>query len=90
MEKITFSTDEVWNDEKEYIVFWAKKNNEEIICRIDKNALNDHFNAEQSTPLSAFRENRIKINQIAENKIQKGDYTIDGTILITTLSMAQY
>lgn len=83
--KIKFSGNNAWDKAKESMSFQVEIDGKTKRCLISREALEDHFGADQSkTPEEAFDDNQTIIEGIAEIKIKNGQVDSDGEYFIRT------
>ena len=80
----TFPPGEAYDATTMTVNFPADNNGQRIACRISEEALQDHFGANGTPPLGAFRGNRPTIEAKAEALIRNARFENDGGILIRT------
>lgn len=66
------------------LVFWGQDGETRVRCAISREALDDHFKADNRDKLEVFQANRQAIEQHARNKYLAGDTEADGSVLIRT------
>lgn len=73
-----------WNGDRMTLDFPAKVDGKRIVCRVSREALDDHFEAKASGYEAAFLNNWARIKDVAQRKINRDDYSDDGSILVST------
>jgi transcriptional regulator with XRE-family HTH domain len=77
--------DDRFKDEMERISFWGQDGEKKILCRISREALDDHFSdRDRLRPEAAFKKYRHDIEALARRKYALDQLEPDGTILIRT------
>jgi hypothetical protein len=82
MPDILFLPIETENPLQQLIEFEVISNGKHIRCSITYDALNVHFDAENSDPLFAFMSGRPKIESLIAQRIKNGNNIVDENILI--------
>lgn len=69
----------------EGVMFWGQDGEKRILCKISREALDDHFSEhDRLRPEAAFRKYRRDIEAMARRKYLLGQSEPDGTVLIRT------
>lgn len=69
------------------IMFEGQNGRERVLCRISREALEDHFGADGAArggPLDAFRKHRREIEEMARTMYLHSPVPADGAVLLTT------
>jgi transcriptional regulator with XRE-family HTH domain len=70
-------------DIDERIAFWGQDGEKRVLCRISREALDDHFSdRDRLRPEAAFKKYRKDIESFARRKYLLGRLEPDGTVLI--------
>ncbi|MES2461223.1 MAG: DUF1488 family protein, partial [Armatimonadota bacterium] len=72
-------------EEVDEVKFYADVNGERVRCRISVVALQDHFGQDDESAGACFLNNRDKIEDLARRKIEAGQLSAGGDVLITTM-----
>jgi Fic family protein len=80
-------TDERYDAGRMVVVFWGQDGDKPIRCAISREALDDHFDADNKDKLEAFRANRQAIEEVARHKYLEGRTELDGSVLIRTADL---
>jgi hypothetical protein len=71
------------------IVFWGHDGKTRVRCRIERNALDDHFSdGGRLRPKAAFEKHRADIEALSRRKYLIGQREPDGSVLIRTADVA--
>lgn len=81
---ISFSAGQAYDFTCDTVNFSAMSCDRRILCRISREALQDHFGARSAELTDAFSANRSAIELKAEELINGNRFETDGTILIRT------
>ena len=73
-----------WDGDLMAIVFSATVNSKRIRCIVSKEALEDHFEARDSSHEAAFLSNWQRIIDVAKRKINADYFLNNGDILVST------
>ncbi len=73
---------EAFDSRRDVVTFPAELDGKRIVCAISSEALCDNFGGIYNAVIEAFRENRLRIETVAERLIQQGRYEADGSIMI--------
>ena len=84
MMPVNFPNLEAWDGGRMVVSFPAEWDDRRINCAVSIEALQDHFNADNLTPLEAFRAHRWQIERIAEYLITRKRFEPDGSVLVRT------
>jgi Protein of unknown function (DUF1488)/Fic/DOC family len=76
--------EETYDFDRGVVAFWGRDGETRVRCAISREALDDHFGADDKDKLEAFRANRQAIEQEARQKYLAGRTEPDGSILIRT------
>lgn len=69
----------------EGVSFWGQDGDTRVLCKISREALDDHFSErDRLRPDAAFRKHRRDIEALARRKYLLGQSEPDGSILIRT------
>ena len=82
MVNVEFSHDETHDNSRTTIFFLAVVDGRQIHCVISNETLRDHLGADYYDPVSAFKANRQRIEQLTIQLIRHGRFESDGTILV--------
>jgi transcriptional regulator with XRE-family HTH domain len=67
------------------IAFWGQEGDKRVLCRISREALEDHFSdQDRLRPDAAFKKHRSDIEVLARRKYLLDQREPDGTVLIRT------
>jgi transcriptional regulator with XRE-family HTH domain len=67
------------------IAFWGQDGTQRVLCRISREALDDHFSDRgRSKPDAAFNKYRKQIEALARRKYLSGQREPDGSVMIST------
>lgn len=69
---------------RDVVLFEGKDGNKTVTCAISREALDDHFDANNKDKLKVFAANRERIEHEARRKYLSGRTEPDGSILIRT------
>jgi uncharacterized protein DUF1488/Fic/DOC family protein len=82
---LTFAEPEArYNFERGIVVFWAQDENRRVRCAISREALDDHFGADDRDKVEVLQEHRHEIEEVVRRKYLAGDTERDGSVLIRT------
>lgn len=74
---------------REAMAFWGEEAGRPVVCRISREALDDHFSdRDRLRPEAAFAKHRKEIESLARRKYILDQVEPDGSILIGTLEIA--
>ncbi|HUD57572.1 MAG TPA: DUF1488 family protein [Terracidiphilus sp.] len=73
---------------RDVVVFWGQDGPTRVRCAISREALDDHFKADNRNKLEVFNENRKLIEQEARRKYLAVDMEKDGSVLIRTADLS--
>lgn len=73
---------EYYDPNRMAIVFTGKDRDHLISCAISREALEDHFNADNKDPLKVFAANRERIEHKIRKKYLAGQVEADGSVLV--------
>lgn len=73
-----------YNFDRGVVVFWGQDGPRRVQCAISREALDDHFKADNRNKLEVFNENRQPIEQYARRKYLSGNTETDRSVLIRT------
>lgn len=79
---IEFPAGEIWNGNREIVLFDAKVDGNSVRCAISLEALQDNYGGDRLAPIDCFRANRRAIETKAERLIGRGRFEEDGSVLI--------
>jgi hypothetical protein len=79
---IEFPNVETWDGDTFVVSFPAVVDGEKKRCAISWEALQDHFGGSKVHALNCFKSNRRRIEEMAERKIRKGKFEVDGTVVV--------
>lgn len=67
------------------VMFWAQDGRKRVLCRISREALDDHFGGDDNhNKEEVFQQHRDAIEQESRRKYLAGDTEADGSVLIRT------
>jgi transcriptional regulator with XRE-family HTH domain len=67
------------------VAFWGQDGTQRVLCRISREALDDHFSdRDRLKPDTAFKEYRKQIEALARRKYVSSQREPDGSVLIRT------
>jgi transcriptional regulator with XRE-family HTH domain len=67
------------------VAFWGRDGTQRVLCRISREALDDHFSeGDRLKPEAAFDKHRKRIEALARRKYLSGQREPDGSVLIRT------
>jgi fido (protein-threonine AMPylation protein) len=85
---LTFPEPEAQYDfDRGVVVFWAYDGKRRVRCGISREALDDHYGADQRDIVEAFQEHRQEIAERARRRYLAGDTERDGSVLIRTTDL---
>ena len=89
-DKRTLTFDEGYTpDPDDSVVFWGNEGNTRVRCRIERNALDDHFSDNGRLRFNkTFEKHRSEIEALARRKYLLGQREPDGSVLIRTEDVA--
>lgn len=71
------------------VVFWGQDGTDRVVCRVSREALDDHFaDHDRIRPEAAFKKYRAAIEALARRKYLLGWREPDGSVLIRTGDVA--
>lgn len=80
-----FPDEEPSYDSWKGVTFWGQEGNKRVRCRIEREALADHFSdGDRLRPEAAFKKHRSEIEALARRKYILGRLEPDGSVLIRT------
>ena len=80
---IEFSGEHVWQPKRDSMSFEVVVDGKKTRCLISKEALEDHYGADQLKKVEqAFEDNQFEIENVARNMINKGQVDNSGEYLI--------
>ena len=79
--------DETYDSNRMAVIFWGRDGDKRICCAISREALDDHFHADNTDKLEVFRANRHAIEEEARRKYLEGRTERDGSVLIRTADL---
>ena len=81
--------DHAYESSRAAIAFWGQDGAQRVLCRILRDALDDHFSDhDRLKPEAAFKKHRKEIEALARRKYVSGRREDDGSILIRTSDIA--
>ena len=80
---------EKFDFDREIVLFFGQDGKTCICCAISREALDDHFRADNCEKVEVFWENRKVIEEAARQKYLAGDTETDGSILIHSGEVAK-
>jgi Fic family protein len=82
---LTFpAEEEAYSASRGVVIFWGQDGKTRVQCAISREALDDHFHADNKDKLEVFRANRKAIEELARRKYVAGRTEANGSILIRT------
>ena len=67
------------------VAFWGQDGTQRVLCRISREALDDHFSdRDRLKPDAAFKKYRKQVEALARRKYVSGQREPDGSVLIRT------
>jgi transcriptional regulator with XRE-family HTH domain len=67
------------------VAFWGQDGTQRVLCRISREALDDHFSeGDRLRPEATFDKHRQRIEALARRKYLCGRHESDGSVLIRT------
>jgi transcriptional regulator with XRE-family HTH domain len=85
---LVFLDEEFKADIEDRINFWGQDGEKRVLCRISREALEDHFSdRDRLRPVAAFKKYRKEIEVVARRKYLLDQREPDGTVLIRTNDM---
>ncbi len=82
---LVFPDDEFKYEIDKGIAFWGQDGEKRVLCRISREALDDHFSdRDRLRPEAAFKTQRSEIEALARRKYLLDRLEPDGTVLIRT------
>ena len=87
---LTFSDEEYrYESSRGAVAFWGQDGEQRVLCRISREALDDHFSDhDRLKPEPAFRKYRKEIEALARRKYVSSQREPDGSVLIRTSDVA--
>ena len=86
--ELTFpAPEEKYNSDRGVVIFWGQDGRKRVRCEISREALDDHFDANNKNKLEVFRANSHAIEDVARQKYLTGQTEPDGSVLIRTLDL---
>jgi len=79
--------DETYDSNRMVVAFSGEDGDKRVRCAISREALDDHFHADNKDKLEAFRANRQAIEEEARRKYLEGSTERDGSVLIRTADL---
>lgn len=74
---------------REAVAFWGEDAGRRVLCRISREALDDHFSEnDRLGPEAAFAKHRKEVESLARRKYVLDQTESDGSVLIRTLEIA--
>ncbi len=86
-ERVLIFADDTARATSEAVIFTGKDNEKSIACKISREALEDHFDADSRNLLKAFKSHRERIEHEARRKYLAGQLESDGSVLIRALDL---
>jgi len=85
---LVFTDDSAHYDSgRDVLLFRGRDGDKVVRCAISREALDDHFNADNKDKLKAFKANRERIEHEARRKYLAGRMEADGSVLIRTADL---
>jgi transcriptional regulator with XRE-family HTH domain len=82
-------TDQDFKSDGDRVAFWGQDGEKRVLCRISREALEDHFSdKDQLRPEAAFKKHRKQIEALARRKYSLDQHEPDGTVLIRNNDVA--
>ena len=87
---LTFNNPEsIYDRSRGSIEFWGQDGEKRVLCRISREALDDHFSDhDRLKPEAAFKKYRRDIESLARHTYLSGQQVADGSVLIRTMYFA--
>jgi transcriptional regulator with XRE-family HTH domain len=87
---LTFPDEEArYESSRGTMAFWGEDGTQRVLCRISREALDDHFSeGDRLRPEAAFKAHRKEIEALARRKYLFGQREPDGSVLIRTSDIA--
>jgi transcriptional regulator with XRE-family HTH domain len=87
---LTFNNSEfIYDRSRGSMDFWGQDGEKRVLCRISREALEDHFSDhDRLKPEAAFKKHRHDIESLARRTYLSGRHESDGSILIRTQDIA--
>ena len=83
---LTFPDEELhYESARGTMAFWGQDGTQRVLCRVSREALDDHFSGgDRLKPVAAFNKHRKEIEVLARRKYLSGQREPDGSVLIRT------
>jgi Fic family protein len=76
---------ESYSSRRKVVSFWGQDGEKRVSCEISKEALDDHFGADNKDKIAVFRANRRAIEEMVRRKYLEGRTEPDGSVIIRTI-----
>jgi len=86
-ERVLIFPDIVARSTGEAVVFKGKDGDKIVMCAINREALEDHFDGDNKHMLKIFKANRDRIEHEVRRKYLAGRMESDGSVLIKTMDL---